>query len=78
MRTKHLCKDAAHGPHVGGGPVAAGAQQQLGRTVPARGHSVRVRGSPACPVMWARQAQVAHLEDALFCQQQIGWLQVSV
>ena len=80
VRTQHLGEDAADGPHVGGGPVAPAAQQQLGRAVPARGNRVRVRGrAPALRgVVRPRQAQVPHLQGPLRRQQQVRRLEVAV
>jgi len=67
--------DAAHGENVHRRVVGVGAQQQLGRALPARGHLVRL-GRLGADL--ARQPHVRHLDQLILGGQQVLRLQVAV
>lgn len=74
---EHLCKDAAHAPHVDARAVAADSKQQLRCPVPQCHHLVCVgfegRQETAC------QPKVGHLDIVVACiHQDVLWLQVAV
>lgn len=64
--TQHFGEDAADGPHVSGRTVGVRGQQQLGRSVPARGNRVRVAAHTLShAVTQPRQPHVRHLQHTL-------------
>jgi hypothetical protein len=74
--THHLGVDAGEAPHVDGGGVELGAEQDLGRAVPQRDHLVR-EGAHG-DAEGARQPEVRELHVPLRVHQQVLRLQVAV
>jgi len=76
-----LAQDAACAPHVHGLRLHRGAQQDLGRTLPAGRHLVREDGGLVVVVLLRHrpcQPEVSHLHVAFGVEQQVGRLQVAV
>lgn len=76
-----LAQDAARTPHVHRLGVHGRAEQDLGRTLPPRGHLVgQDRGLVVVVLLRhrPRQSEVCHLHVALGVQQQVGRFQVPV
>lgn len=63
LQRENLRHEAAHRPHVHGGRLRRGAQQDLGRAVPSRAHIGREgRGGLLGPGGAARESEVSQLE----------------
>lgn len=76
----HLGHDAPGAPHVHGRSVVAVAEQELWGPVPQGDHAIRVPiGQPVLGhTEGTRESEVGQLEDALFGDQDVGRLHVSV
>ena len=75
---EQLAEYAADGPQVDALVVLARAVEELGRSVPARGHLGRVQAIALVLVEDARESEVADLEVAGGADEQIGRLQVAM
>ena len=73
---RHLREDAPHGPHVDGGRVVAGAEEDLRSAVPERDDLVRVGAHGDAE--GAREAEVGELEVVIRIDQQILRLEVAM
>lgn len=73
---KELCEDAAYGPNIQGVGVMGGVQDDLGSSVPSGNHVFCERGG--CFFVASSQTKIANFQVAVFVQQQITWLQISM